>query len=102
MVFLTEPHSTWLRPVAGSGESFELIKRARFSIDPENPYGQGVCGRAFRTQRPCVNNDIQNSEQGRPWREAGHETGVVACVAVPLVKAGVSVGVSGSLPRLPR
>jgi diguanylate cyclase (GGDEF)-like protein len=93
VVFLTEPHSTWLRPVAGSGESFELIKRARFSIDPENPYGQGVCGQAFRTQRPCVNNDIQNSEQGRPWREAGHETGVVACVAVPLVKAGVSVGV---------
>ena len=92
VVLIAEPHSTWLTPVAGSGESIELIKRARFSIDPENPYGQGVCGHAFRTQRPCVNNDIQNSEQGHPWREAGYQTGVVACVAVPLVKAGVSIG----------
>ncbi len=31
--------------------------------------------------------------QGGPWQQAGRETGVVACVAVPLIKAGESVGV---------
>ena len=67
--------------------------RTRFSIDPDNAYGSGVCGHAFRTQKPCINNDILNSAQGRPWRQAGRETGVVACVAVPLIKAGQSIGV---------
>ena len=53
----------------------------------------GVCGRAFRTQRPAVNNDILNSTPGQPWHQAARETGVTACVAVPLIKADESVGV---------
>ena len=93
VVLLAEPGSSWLKPVAGTGESVELITRAQFSIDPDNPYGVGVCGQAFRTQKPCINNDILNSEQGKPWRQAGRESGVVACVAVPLIKAGKSAGV---------
>jgi diguanylate cyclase (GGDEF)-like protein len=93
VVFLAEPGSIWLKPVAGTGESIERITQSRFSIDPDNAYGNGVCGKAFRTQKPCINDDIQNSDQGRPWREVGNETGVMACVAVPLIKAGNSVGV---------
>jgi diguanylate cyclase (GGDEF)-like protein len=93
VVFLAEPGSHWLKPVAGTGESVELITRARFSIDPDNIYGTGVCGQAFRTQKPSINNDIVNSAQGQPWRQAGRDTGVMACVGVPLIKAGKSVGV---------
>jgi len=93
VVLLAEPDSIWLKPVAGTGEIVERITRTRFSIDPDNVYGTGVCGNAFRTQKPCINNDILNSAQGRPWRQAGRETGVVACVALPLIKAGKSVGV---------
>jgi diguanylate cyclase (GGDEF)-like protein len=93
VVLLSEPGSHWLKAVAGTGESLEQITASRFSIDPDNPWGKGVCGQAFRTQKPCINNDILNSEQGRPWRQAGHRTGVVACVAVPLMKSGKSVGV---------
>jgi diguanylate cyclase (GGDEF)-like protein len=93
VVLLAEPDSTWLKPVAGTGEIVELITRTRFSIDPDNVYGTGVCGNAFRTQKPCINNDILNSAQGQPWQQAGRETGVVACVALPLIKAGNSVGV---------
>ncbi|MDB5517047.1 MAG: diguanylate cyclase [Tardiphaga sp.] len=93
VVLLVEPESTWLKPVAGTGDIAELIARTRFSIDPDNIYGTGVCGRAFRTQKPCINDDIQNSSAGRPWQQAGRETGVVACVALPLTKAGKSIGV---------
>ena len=93
VVLLAEEGSIWLKPAAGTGESLEQIISSRFSIDPDNVYGNGVCGKAFRTQKPCINNDILNSEQGRPWRQAGHRTGVVACVAVPLIKLGRSVGV---------
>ena len=51
VVLLAEPDSIWLKPVAGSGESLELITRTRFSIDPDNDYGKGIAGQAFRTQQ---------------------------------------------------
>src|SRR4030088_3646936 len=38
VVFLAEPDSIWLKPVAGTGEVAELITRTRFSIDPDNVY----------------------------------------------------------------
>jgi diguanylate cyclase (GGDEF)-like protein len=93
IVLLAEPDSIWLKPVAWTGEIAEPITRTRFSIDANNMYGTGVCGRAFRTQKPCVNDDILNSSQGRPWQQAGREAGVVACVALPLIRAGKSIGV---------
>jgi diguanylate cyclase (GGDEF)-like protein len=93
VVLLAEPGSIWLKPVAGTGEIVEAITRTRFSIDPDNIYGTGVCGNAFRTQKPCVNEDIANSAQGRPWHESSKQSGAVACVALPLIKAGNSVGV---------
>ena len=92
-VLLVEPGSSWLKAVAGTGEIFERSPRARYSIDPDNPYGNGVCGRAFRTQKPCINNDILNSAQSQPWLEDARATGVTACVAVPLIKSGKSIGV---------
>jgi diguanylate cyclase (GGDEF)-like protein len=93
VVLLAEPGTIWLKPVAGTGDIVELVTRAPFSIDPDNLYGTGVCGQAFRTQKPCINSDILNSAQGRPWQQQGRKNGVVACVALPLVKAGASVGV---------
>jgi diguanylate cyclase (GGDEF)-like protein len=93
VALLAEPGSSWLKPVAGTGKIVELITQTHFSIDPDNVYGTGVCGNAFRTQKPCINDDILNSAQGQPWQQKGRETGVVACVALPLIKAGKSVGV---------
>jgi diguanylate cyclase (GGDEF)-like protein len=92
-VLLAEPGSIWLKVAAATGESLELITRTRFSIDPDHEFGKGICGEAFRTQQPCVNHDIPQTTQGEPWQQAGRETGVVASVAVPLIKAGESVGV---------
>ncbi|WP_334417773.1 MULTISPECIES: sensor domain-containing phosphodiesterase [unclassified Bradyrhizobium] len=93
VVLLAEPDSIWLKPAAGTGAIVEQIMRAPFSIDAGNPYGTGVCGKAFRTQRPAVNNDILNSTQGQPWHPAARETGVTACVAAPLIRADESIGV---------
>ena len=94
VTLLAEPDSIWLKPVAGTGEIVDQLAGMRFSIDPDKAYGSGVCGHAFRTQKPCINNDILlDSAQGQRWRQAGRETGAVACVAVPLIKAGQSIGV---------
>jgi hypothetical protein len=52
--------------VAATGEAIDLITRTKFSTDPENPYGRGVAGEAFRTQKPAINPDIvANSGAGR-------------------------------------
>ena len=48
--------------------------------------------RRFGPSKPCVNHDIPSHRAGRGSRP-DCETGVVACVAVPLIKAGQSVGV---------
>ncbi len=93
VVLLAEPDSIWLKPVAGTGEIVEQVSRTRFSIDPDNMYGKGICGNAYRTQKPCINSDILNSAQAQPWHELGREVGVMAGVALPIVKAGRSVGV---------
>jgi diguanylate cyclase (GGDEF)-like protein len=93
VVLLAEPDSNWLKPVAGTGEVVGLVTQARFSIDPDNVYGTGICGKAFRTQLPCINADIFTSVQGRPLQQLAHDVGAVACVALPLIKAGQSVGV---------
>jgi diguanylate cyclase (GGDEF)-like protein len=93
VVLLAEPDSTWLTPVAGTGEIVEQVTRTRVSIDPDHVYGAGVCGMAFRTQKPSVNKDFLGSVQGQRWEKAVREAGVVACVALPLIKAGESIGV---------
>jgi diguanylate cyclase (GGDEF)-like protein len=93
VILIKEPDSSWLKPVAGTGDSVEVTMRTRFSTDPDDIYGTGVCGQAFRTQKTCVNDDILNSSQAKPWRDEGRESGVVACLAVPLVKEGISVGI---------
>jgi diguanylate cyclase (GGDEF)-like protein len=92
-VLLAEPDSPWLKAVAGSGDVMELVKITRFSIDPDSPYGGGVVGQAFRDRKLAINADILNSEQGRPWREAGLAVNAVACAAAPLTKKGQSIGV---------
>ena len=92
-VLLAEPDSPWLKAVAGSGDVMELVKITRFSTDPDSPYGSGVVGQAFRNRKLAINADILNSEQGRPWREAGLAVNAVACAAAPLTKRGQSIGV---------
>ncbi len=79
VVLLAEPDTHWLEPVAGTGEAIDLITQTRFSTDPDNVYGKGICGEAFRTQRPCVEHDIPIST--RPSRTPIRGSGLMACRA---------------------
>ncbi|MBY9027908.1 GAF domain-containing protein, partial [Pseudomonas fluorescens] len=92
-VLLKEPDSHWLKPVAGTGENLELVARTHYSVDPENPYGRGISGEVFRTQKPFVESDLARRTKGTPWEQANVNTGVTACIAAPLIKHGQSIGV---------
>lgn len=93
IVLLREPDSQWMRPVASTGQNLELVTQARYSIDPENPYGKGISGEVFRTQKAIVEEDLASRTRGTPWEQANVNTGVAACVVAPLIKHGESVGV---------
>jgi hypothetical protein len=70
VVLVAEEGSTWLKAVAGTGESVHRIRQAKFSIDPDSIYGNGVCGKAFRTRKPSVNLDSpvpSRGGHGRRW-----------------------------------
>ncbi|MGY0571309.1 bifunctional diguanylate cyclase/phosphodiesterase [Bradyrhizobium sp. RDM12] len=92
-VLLKEPDSHWLKPVAGTGENVEIVAQTSYSVDPENPYGRGISGEVFRTQKPIVERDLAHRTRGTPWEQANVNTGVAACVAAPLIKHGQSIGV---------
>ena len=91
VVLLAEPDTHWLEPVAGTGEVLDLITQTRFSTDPYNVYGKGICGEAFRTQRPCIERDIPKSAS--PSQAQVRGSGLMACVALPLTRFGASIGV---------
>jgi len=88
IALLAEAGSSWLTPIAATGEAIDLITpRTKFSSDPENPYGRGVAGEAFRTQKPAINPDIVANSGA--WKEAQRQTGVVGLRRqVPMIKAG--------------
>ena len=91
VALLAEPGTTWLKPAAATGEASHLITRIKFSSDPDNPYGQGIAGQAFRTRKSAINADI--AANSGVWAETQREAGVNACVAVPIIKNGDSIGV---------
>ncbi|MDI3563157.1 EAL domain-containing protein [Bradyrhizobium sp. Arg816] len=92
-VLLKEQDSHWLKPVAGTGENLEIVARTQYSVDPENPYGRGISGEVFRTQKPHVERDLARRTRGTPWEQAYLSTGVAACIAAPLIRNGESIGV---------
>ncbi|UPK34854.1 GAF domain-containing protein [Bradyrhizobium sp. 186] len=93
IVLLREPESHWMVPVASTGQNLELVTQARYSIDPESPYGKGISGQVFRSQKAIVEDDLASRTKGTPWEQANVNTGVGACVVAPLIKHGESVGV---------
>ncbi|MCP3394526.1 GAF domain-containing protein [Bradyrhizobium sp. CCGB12] len=92
-VLLREQGSHWLKPVAATGEHLDLVTQARYSTDADNPFGRGITGQVFRTQKAVVEEDLPSRTKGTPWERVNIDTGVAACVVAPLIKHGESVGV---------
>ncbi len=93
VVLQKEQDSHWLKPVAGSGQNLELVAQTRYSVDAASPYGRGISGNVFRSQKPFVEDDLVECTRGTLWEQANINAGVAACVVAPLVKFGASVGV---------
>ena len=94
VVLLAEPDSIWLKPVAGTGDDRRtdhagaVLDRCRTTPMER----ASAAGRSERRSRPSTT--ISSTRpRGSPGIRPRRETGVTACVAVPLIKAGESIGV---------
>jgi signal transduction histidine kinase len=71
-------------------ENFDTA--GRMPDDPVLRPGEGVVGRVFETRQPLIIKDYQTWEGGTA---VGKETGLHACLAVPLVRSGQALGALG-------
>ncbi|PSP83804.1 PAS sensor protein [Halobacteriales archaeon QS_6_64_34] len=55
------------------------------SVDPDDERGQGPTGRALRTGRLQVTNDIRVADHHDPWREHTEQYGFKSSAAIPIV-----------------
>jgi diguanylate cyclase (GGDEF)-like protein len=93
LVFLPDPHSSWLSAAASAGEMAHIFAKADPSSDPSIPQGHGLVGTAFRTRKPCISDEVLKDPRGEPWRALNESSGLRRAAAFPLLRAGQPVGV---------
>src|ERR1700719_3670396 len=92
VILLREPGTDILKAVAGAGNDSDLRARS-YSVSASSPLGHGLVGTAWRTQKPCVSNDLLSDERLKSWHQAASRAGARAAAALPVIRAGESVGV---------
>ncbi|WP_168204887.1 PAS domain S-box protein [Noviherbaspirillum sp. UKPF54] len=92
-VVLPDPEAEWARIAAAAGTMVDTLRTLHISFDESKPEGRAVTGPAFRSQKPCIINDLLNDERVSPWREAAGRVHAASCAALPLIRRGQSVGV---------
>jgi diguanylate cyclase (GGDEF)-like protein len=90
-IFLAQPDSHWLKLVAAAGQGMDTIDRLKLSIDPDNPYGQGLAGPAFREQKLMLTYDLM--ADSRTSKQVDRARSPHGGAAAPLIVSGRSVGV---------
>ena len=90
-IYLKQPDTPWLKFAASAGGDKATIETMQFSIDPENEYGCGLHGPAFRNQRLVISYDVTTDPRAAPWIPPG--TMPYGCAVAPLVRHGESVGI---------
>jgi diguanylate cyclase (GGDEF)-like protein len=90
-IFLAQPDSHWLKLVTAAGQGMDTINHLKLSIDPDNPYGQGLAGPAFREQKLMLTYDLL--ADSRTSNQADHKRSPYGGAAAPLIVAGRSVGI---------
>jgi diguanylate cyclase (GGDEF)-like protein len=90
-IFMKQPDTPWLKFAAASGIDVASIAKMPLSVDPDDVYGQGLHGPAFREQELFISYDTSTDPRGRPW--ITEDTPPHGCAATPLIKDGESIGV---------
>lgn len=82
-----------LRPVAGAGEAYEVLRRCRIETSSSTPEGRGLAGEAFRTGTAIGTNDFQSDPRLQLWHDLAVVNDIRAAAAVPIRRRGSTAGV---------
>jgi PAS domain S-box-containing protein len=85
------PETHRLVPVAEWGDENGYLQSVEVYAD-DRPEGQGPSGRAFRTGRPYVSNDVLGDPATAPWRPELDRRGFRASAAFPIRSMGEVCG----------
>jgi PAS domain S-box-containing protein len=83
-----------MRTVACAGKGLDYLADTLVSWDAASPRGSGPTGRAIRSGKAQVINDIAQDPDMLPWAPAAIEQGFASCIAIPFRKKS---GVRGCL-----
>ncbi|WP_196232445.1 bifunctional diguanylate cyclase/phosphodiesterase [Bradyrhizobium japonicum] len=70
-----------------------FIPQISVSVDEASVHGHGLAGRAYRSGRPALSNDVIQDDTLKPWREHSIACGVGSALAVPIIQRARSIGV---------
>jgi diguanylate cyclase (GGDEF)-like protein/PAS domain S-box-containing protein len=93
-VGLVDRRNEAILPVASYGQDEGYLASIKdwLTLDPDNPVGQGIAGRALCANAPIINNDLAKMANVR-LRDKAIAQGYRACVALPLTVDGALAGV---------
>ena len=75
--------------VLGDGNLKEYFGKLKISVDESVPEGRGTVGRAYRTKKIAVSDNVFKDSGMAAWREAQKRFGVYAACSIPIIKKGV-------------
>lgn len=83
--FGQEDENQYIQTLAISGLYNDVMQNITISTDPKDPYGQGSICQAYRSQKPVILNDYQNSLYSKPWLKAAQTFNLNAIASFPVV-----------------
>ncbi|MEB0135028.1 EAL domain-containing protein [Actimicrobium sp. CCC2.4] len=93
IVGLLDPVTLAVKPVAWAGVDPAFLEILDFSADETLLNGQGLVGRALRSKRGVVSNDLQHDDPAAPMRDEFLQRGYRAAFVVPLMIGQQAFGV---------
>ena len=72
-----------VRPVVYSGFEEDYLKTLNIKWD-NSKNGNGPTGKAIRTGKICICEDMQNDTKFEPWREEALKRGYASSICIPL------------------
>ncbi|MES1930783.1 hypothetical protein SADO_16108 [Salinisphaera dokdonensis CL-ES53] len=82
-----------LTVTATAGVNGAVARDLTVPLDPSHPEGRGLVAQCFRECRQQICDDYMQDPRVAPWRNVGAKMGIRSAAAVPIVKAGETIGV---------
>jgi diguanylate cyclase (GGDEF)-like protein/PAS domain S-box-containing protein len=89
---IVDRNAALVRPEASAGDVGNFFDHAPLAILETTPGGRGLAGKAVRSKRPVISNDVKNDSQ-RLMRKELDERGIHSVALLPLIVDDEAVGV---------